>query len=588
MSRFLPFLSLTLCFWFGLLSSSLAKDSGTIPTDLNEPGRTIYELILGNLALTAGDNQLAYSLLKPAAEKLHSSSVAELAWTAAVKTRSNQQILEASHLWSKMDPSAGVANDALLMDAILHQNDAQVRKLLDQLSKQHQKDEASYIAKITRLLASDNIDHLWFEGFLEPFWDKYPKDIQLNIAKALYKRRLGEDKEACRSALSIVPGNGIVFRERDLPWFVENEEAVTTAADVCWSTMPEKSQRLLETVLTANPASTVGHLMYGKTLARYGRFEQAIQEAQEAVKLDPHNPTILFNAGSLAAESQNYTLAKEWFHQYIVTGRAQNPSHDWATDDVWLALASVYDHLGDFVSEAEALSRYSPKHNLPEIRIQETVAWLKAGRPDTAESVLLTAIEKDPNNERTYFNARIEILLKSGQSAKAIQILKNILEHDPNNEDILFNLALIYEHLKEPSKAEEIFKQILRINPHNAFAANGLGYYYVQRGEKLHLARTLLETAYRQSPLDWHVLDSMAWLSFKEKRFEQAYYFALAAMKGAFHQEVVMHMIEILVSLNQMHDAQAVFNELIHRNPKAIDVLELGKKLKLQLPPDHQ
>ncbi len=580
MSRPFTYLATVLLFWLGTTAEVFSQEEDSAAL-MAEPGQTLYELLLGNLALGAGDHQLAYELLKSAAEKLNNTSVAELAWTAAVRTHSGNQIVEASRIWSTLDPSAQAANDALLTNAISRQNGAEVQRLLDERVEKLGENAAAFIATLTRNLSKENYDLQWLESYLEPFWDRFVSTPDVVIAKAVYKKRIGEDKEACRAALSVLPGNGLVFRPRYTHWFAEHEDFATTAADICWSVMPEKSQRILETVIVANPNSTVARLMHGKILARFGHTDLALQETREAVRLEPDSPMVLFNAGQLAIEAKDLKFARELFNRYIAAGRVKNPQHEWATDDVWLELALIYDQLGEYAAEAQALERYHPKENAADIRIRETAAWLKAGKPDNAEQVLLNAIEADPANKRIYFNARIETLIKSEQVDKAIRILQGLLRESPDNEDLLYHLALIYQQQNQPRDYEATLRRILAINPDNPFACNGLGYHYVLADTRLSEARRLIENAYRQRPLDWHVLDSMAWLCFKEKRYEQAYYFALAAMRGPFHREVVVHMVEILVASGRPKEAQAVYTELKRRLPDDSTILDIGKRLQL-------
>lgn len=578
MPRSFTYFATLFLLWLGTNTEVLAEEQS--PSDLTEPGLTLYQLLLGNIALSDGDNQMAYEMLKSAAEKLHNNSIAELAWSAALKTQSDKQIIEATKIWTSMDPGAHIANNTLLLKSIQNQRGNEVQQLLNEFVAKNSKDPGSYVATLTRHLSQERVDLSWLESYLDPIWEKYATEPSVVMAKAVYKKRQGEDKEACRAALSVLPGNGLVFRQKDLPWFSDNEDFATTAADICWSVMPEKSQRILETVIDANPSSTVARLMYGKILVRSGHADLALEQIHEAIDIDPDSPTVLYNAGELAVESKDFELAKKLFNSYITVGQAKNPRHDWSLDDVWLQLAMVYDNLKDYVGEAKALARYNPKQNASDIRIQETAAWFKAGKPDTAESVLLNAIEKDPNNERIYFNARIEILLKTNQADKAIAILEKILDKDPDNTDILYHLALIYQRQEHLAEAERVFRHILDVDPNDAFASNGLGYYYAEKGINLPEARRLIENAYRQKPLDWQMLDSMAWLCFREGRKEQAYYFALAAMRSGFHRIVIVHMLDILVALGRHEEAQSVFNELSRRLPNDPQITELGIRLK--------
>ena len=156
-------------------------------------------------------------------------------------------------------------------------------------------------------------------------------------------------------------------------------------------------------------------------------------------------------------------------------------------------------------------------------------------------------------------------MLKTNQAEKAIDILEKILDKDPDNTDILYHLALIYQRQERQAESDRVLRHILDVNPDDAFASNGLGYYYAEKGIKLVEARRLIENAYRQKPLDWQMLDSMAWLCFR----------------SGFHRVVIVHMLDILVALGRQDEAQSVFNELSRRLPNDPKIIELGKRLKL-------
>lgn len=94
MSRSFTYFATLFLLWLGANTEVLAEEQSS--TDLAEPGLTLYQLLLGNIALSDGDNQMAYEMLKSAAEKLNNTNIAELAWSAALKTQSDKQIIEAT------------------------------------------------------------------------------------------------------------------------------------------------------------------------------------------------------------------------------------------------------------------------------------------------------------------------------------------------------------------------------------------------------------------------------------------------------------------------------------------------------------
>lgn len=66
MSRSFTYFATLFLLWLGANTEVLAEEQSS--TDLAEPGLTLYQLLLGNIALSDGDNQMAYEMLKSAAE----------------------------------------------------------------------------------------------------------------------------------------------------------------------------------------------------------------------------------------------------------------------------------------------------------------------------------------------------------------------------------------------------------------------------------------------------------------------------------------------------------------------------------------
>ena len=72
MSRSFTYFATLFLLWLGANTEVLAEEQSS--TDLAEPGLTLYQLLLGNIALSDGDNQMAYEMLKSAAEKLNNTN----------------------------------------------------------------------------------------------------------------------------------------------------------------------------------------------------------------------------------------------------------------------------------------------------------------------------------------------------------------------------------------------------------------------------------------------------------------------------------------------------------------------------------
>lgn len=67
-----------------------------------------------------------------------------------------------------------------------------------------------------------------------------------------------------------------------------------------------------------------------------------------------------------------------------------------------------------------------------------------------------------------------------------------------------------------------VFRLALEYHPDHAWAANDLGYFLVERHERLDEAEMLLERAYRLKPAQASIADSLAWLRYKTGQFDDA------------------------------------------------------------------
>ena len=68
---------------------------------------------------------------------------------------------------------------------------------------------------------------------------------------------------------------------------------------------------LLRHAVELKPGSAPAHNYYGFALARNGSVDQAVQEFQKALKLDPRYPDALYNLGTALAVQEKYPAAVE-------------------------------------------------------------------------------------------------------------------------------------------------------------------------------------------------------------------------------------------------------------------------------------
>lgn len=105
---------------------------------------------------------------------------------------------------------------------------------------------------------------------------------------------------------------------------------------------------------------------------------------------------------------------------------------------------------------------------------------------------------------------------------KAAITLIDALNENPTDITVLYALAMQYELLKERSKAIDVLKKAIGIEPDNSILQNFLGYLYADMGINLDEAHKLISRALEKEPENAAYLDSLGWLYFKQKNYKKA------------------------------------------------------------------
>jgi tetratricopeptide (TPR) repeat protein len=84
--------------------------------------------------------------------------------------------------------------------------------------------------------------------------------------------------------------------------------------------------------------------------------------------------------------------------------------------------------------------------------------------PKEARSLLLKAIELDPQNASAQFQLGLTLMALK-DSPRAIEAYRKAVELDPRQSDAYFNLGFIYATQRDFSRAEEAYGQAVRLSP---------------------------------------------------------------------------------------------------------------------------
>lgn len=131
--------------------------------------------------------------------------------------------------------------------------------------------------------------------------------------------------------------------------------------------------------------------------------------------------------------------------------------------------------------------------------------------------------------------------------------------------------------------AEETLRQLLRQMPDNPIALNNLGYFLLERDEKINEAFELIQQAVKIDPTNSSYLDSLGWAYFKLGKFSEAEdYLKEAAGLNPTSATINEHLGDVYQKQNKTELARAAWQKALNLASGAADSARLKRKLGLE------
>ncbi|MDD3118756.1 MAG: tetratricopeptide repeat protein [Victivallales bacterium] len=151
------------------------------------------------------------------------------------------------------------------------------------------------------------------------------------------------------------------------------------------------------------------------------------------------------------------------------------------------------------------------------------------------------------------YDRALELLQRCETEAVKMKIPKLL------NNNFYRDMAFLYDQLGQVNKAETILKAQLAQNPKDPIAANALGYIWADHNLHLPEAQKLIAEAGREIPDSPAITDSMAWVLYRQGKFQEAAVAIEQAMKqsGRIPDAILAaHAGDIYFSLKQPEKAR--------------------------------
>jgi predicted Zn-dependent protease len=162
---------------------------------------------------------------------------------------------------------------------------------------------------------------------------------------------------------------------------------------------------------------------------------------------------------------------------------------------------------------------------------------------------------------------------------KAYDLAVNIKDEE-RKQIAKLTLATAQQMSGDFASAETTLREILRQTPRNPIALNNLGYFLVERNEKLDEALNLIQQAVRIDPTNPSYLDSLGWAYFKLGKFSEAEkYLKDAAKLDTASATIHEHLGDVYQKLNKKDLAKKAWQKALNLTSDAEETSRLKMKL---------
>src|SRR5678816_399162 len=150
----------------------------------------------------------------------------------------------------------------------------------------------------------------------------------------------------------------------------------------------------------------------------------------------------------------------------------------------------------------------------------------------------------------------------------------------PDSYELLYDRAMAAERIDKIDVMEADLKRVIKMKPDYAHAYNALGYTLAEKTNRLEEARDLIEKAFKLSPDDPFIQDSLGWVHYRLGQVNVALKHLQQAYVSRPDPEIAAHLGEVLWKSGQRDEAQKIWRAALTDNPNHESLLAVMQKYR--------
>lgn len=522
--------------------SSVTSKSRSRP--LSEHSRAMLAILEGEWALDNGQYALALTAYRRAFEMAPSSEMAQTIILIASRLNEPSIMRQTAEQWVRLEPRSTLAWRAL---AVIAARNGRVRVarsafrhyvILHSQTGQAMLKVAGFLgqgvnpAVALKIMRGLNVD--------------FPHQALSNLAVGIVELQFGQPTEALRM--------GRLAAERDdglRRAYILQAEALVHLHRVV------SARLLLRKVQRRFPNDPDLRLVYGQILIRVHRYQEALTQFHWLIQRYPHHSSLWYTYGLINFHLGIVLRARKAFRQVL----ENDTSHLMGAEYFLGRLDERQDRL------SLALGHYSNVISGPyAFEAHVRIAYILASEGDLAEArIYLHEFRESLHSAKhkvDLYLVEAALVDASGQPRVSVAILSRGLRQFPDNRRLLTFRAA--EHLKAGNWKAAVgdWRRIIKLQPRNADALNGLGYVLLEHGAKPSVAGPFIERAFRILPDNPEIIDSMGWLAYHRHQYRKAVTYLRKAYDQSHDSAIAVHLIRAYMKIGWWKRARDLLNHI--------------------------
>ncbi|WP_371396976.1 tetratricopeptide repeat protein [Fretibacter rubidus] len=266
---------------------------------------------------------------------------------------------------------------------------------------------------------------------------------------------------------------------------------------------------------------------------------------------------------------------------FLYMALSQDPNYD--KGQLWLA-----DILAAFDRDADALAYYDGIPTRSPYFVQAQMAkgysFLRDDRDDEALATFKRLNDVAPSVITRDALGRIYLSKENYDAALPIYeaLVASLSDHElAQDPSSLYLRGVCYERLDMWEKAVADFQRVLSYKPDDADTLNYLGYTWVDRGENLTEAFTMIRRAVALEPSSGAIVDSLGWAHYKLGQYAEAKeQLELAVTLSPSSATIIDHLGDVYYKLGRKTEARYQWERALEFDPTDKEIETINQKLQ--------